>query len=218
MSNDKNVLWQAFLVAGAIFITGIFLGTLFEQSRADEIGDLYLNAEIDLLDIQLQNEILSSFEFDCDLSINESRDFADRIFSEALLLEKYDKANKITNSIIGLHKEYDLLRVSLWKNLILIREKCGDRFDTIVYLYDYENTPLNLEAKQSAFRNILLDVKERYGDRVILIPIAYDTGVKSLDLLRKKYGLEEVPVVFVNEDIKLTDLLSSEDIERHLLR
>ena len=60
-------------------------------------------------------------------------------------------------------------------------------------------------------------MKERHGDKVILIPIAHDTGVKSLELLREKYGLEETPVVFVNEKVKLTDLSSFADIEGHLL-
>ncbi len=216
MGNDKHVLWQSFLVAIVIFIVGIFLGTLFEQSRVNKIKELYFDAETDLFDVQLQNDILSSFEFDCDVSVRESIDFADRIFSEALLLEKYDDANKITPDVINLHKRYDLLRVSLWKNLILIRENCEKEVNVLVYLYDYVNTPVEMQSMQNAFSNSLVSLKKKKGDELILIPIAYDTGVKSLNIMLKKYNITNYPAVIINDKNVLYDLDSVEDIEKYL--
>jgi len=204
-------------VALIIFWTGIMLGFLFENSRANKLEGFYFNAETDIFDVQLRGDILAKGDFDCDLVLSENIDFADRIYEEARELEKYDAASKITDDIIDLHKRYDLLRVMLWNNLLDIGEKCPGKTNILVYLYEYDDPDVNLAAKQITFSKVTLDTKKKYGDKVILIPIAYDTGISSLSLFREKYDLHEFPVVLVNQKDKFTELFTLEDIEAVLV-
>jgi len=132
-------------------------------------------------------------------------------------LEKYDSANKFTNDVISLHRRYDLLRTLLWKNMIQNKEKCSTSANTIVYLYDYIDTSLTTQSMQTSISNILLDVKGEYGEKVILIPIATDTNVEALSILREYYDLDKVPIVIVNEKYQFDNIEDLKNIRDYLI-
>jgi len=214
--NNKHVFWQAFVVALVIFWTGILLGVWFEDSRYNDLEKFYFNSETDLFDISLEGEILRDFGFDCSVAKQGNINFADRIYWEAKSLEKYDSSNAITENVIDLHRRYDLLRVMLWKSSIELKEKCPKEVNVVVYLYDYVDPRVEVSARQTTMSRVLGEVKERNGDNVILIPIAVDTEVKSLDLLSRKFNLGGAPLVVVNQDTVFSDLFSVEEIEKYL--
>ncbi|MBU0466635.1 MAG: hypothetical protein KJ718_04810 [Nanoarchaeota archaeon] len=214
MLSNKHVFWEALIIAMVIFWTGIFLGVLFESSRANKIEELYFQAETDIFDIQLEGELLSMFESSCEQALKENIDYADRIYLEARKLGKYDAATRITEDIVRLHKRYDLLRVMLWKNMIQLQQKCPSKTNVIVYLYQYDNPSTNKQARQITFSKVLSDLKEKHGDSIVLIPIAYDTNVKSLNILKERYELNTTPMIIINQKQKITELQSVEDLEK----
>ena len=214
--SNKHVFWQALIVALVILWVGIMLGIFFEGRRVAQIEDFYSASETDLLDANLQSDLFNMFGFECGVMTNEVINFADRIYEEAVKLEKYDSSNELTDDIIVLHKKYDLLRTMLWKNAIVLQKECSDEVDVVVYLYDYVDTDVNTKAKQLAMGRVLIDMKDKYGDKVILIPIAHDTGVDSLNLFKEKYDLDKFPVVIINQKDKITGLFTLEDIEEYL--
>lgn len=217
-NKSKRVFWQALIMAFVIFWTGIMLGIFFEDSRANKLEIVFFNAETDIFDVQLQNEILELLEFNCETAIQENINFADKIYFDARQLEKYDASTKITQDIIDLHKRYDLLRVMLWKNTIKLQEKCQEEINSVVYLYDYNEPSVNTKAKQGALSNSLLELKSKYQDIIILIPIADDTGVKSLDLLKQTYNLQKYkpPIVVINQKHIITNIQSVEELEQYI--
>lgn len=214
--SNKHTFWQALIIAFVIFWTGIMLGIMFEGSRASKLEKFYLNSETELFDVQLKSELLKLFNYDCDLALEENINFAERIYNEAKTLEKYDASNKITEDIINIHRRYDLLRTMLWKNLIELQSACPKKTNTIVYLYQYDQPSIETQAKQITMSKVLLDLKRKYGDEAILIPIAYDTDVKSLSLLIDKYDIENFPVVFINQKHEIADLSTAKDLEKYL--
>ncbi len=211
MFGNKHSFWQALLMALLIFWTGIILGIFFEDSRADRLKSYYLDSETDIFDLNIQAQMFSGNGNSCDKIMEQNVFFADKIYEEAKKLEKYDASTKITSEVFKLHRRYDLLRAMLWKNII--SSNCSERFNVIVYLYQYDEPSMDLEARQITFSKVLLDFKKKYKDKVILIPIAHDTGIKSLDLLRDNYGLDELPVVFINQKHKITDLVTVTELE-----
>ena len=66
--------------------------------------------------------------------------------------------------------------------------------------------------------NYLIEIKKEYGDRVILLPIAADTNVESLDVIKKIYGLDKTPIIFVNEKYKIDNLDSLSSIRNALVK
>ena len=193
------------------------LGILFENSRTSKLENFYKSSETQIFDVQLTgNLLLNSLNPDCSIALQENIDFADKIYEEAKTLEKYDASNKITDDIIKLHSRYDLLRTMLWLNVIGLQEKCPNETNIVVYLYQYVEPSINTQAKQIAISKVTSDLKKKYGDKVLLIPLAYDTGVKSLNLLRSKYQINEFPVVIINQKNKINDLTTVEELEKYL--
>jgi hypothetical protein len=211
MFNNKHIFWIAFVVASVLFWFGILLGTFFEQSRVNDVKNLYFDSETDIFDFQLSSQIINNLNMSCDMVAEKSVAFADRIYTEASKLEKYEDSNKITEGLVPIHKRYDLLRALLWEDLINARKKCGDRINVAVYFYEYVSPSLTTKATQGTMSNFLVDLKKKYGDNLILIPIAVDTGVDSVNSLRDFYNLKDVPSVFINEKIRLNNLNDLKD-------
>jgi len=214
---SKHVFWQALVVALVIFWAGIMIGVLFENSRADKLTEVYFDSETDIFDIMLQQNMLESSSVSCSASLTESKLFADRIYFEAKELEKYDSSTKLTDAIINLHRRYDMLRVLLWKGLVDIQSKCNSTdVNMVVYLYQYTKPSFDVRAKQVTFGKVLSDLKDKEGESMILIPIAFDTGINSLNLITKDYNITGYPVVLINGKYKITDIVSEEDISKYL--
>lgn len=215
MLENKHVFWQAFVIASVIFWIGILIGVYFEKSRIEDLNKFYFDSETDISDFGLASEIVYNSNLSCNIINEKSVFFADKIYLQARELEKYDESNKITSELISLHRRYDFLRVVLWRDIIEVKKKCG-QVNTVVYLYQYSKPDLATKAVQETMSNYLLDLKEKYRDKVILIPIAVDTNVESLNVLRDSYSLNKYPVIFVNEKYKFETIESLETLEKYL--
>lgn len=215
--SNKHVFWQAMVIAFVIFWSGLMLGILFEGQRVNQLEEVYFNSETDIFDIQLKNELLAKFEFDCNVALIENIAFADKIYFEAKELEKFDSANRLTEEVINVHKRYDLLRTMLWDSVIDLQESCPGVTNSVVYIYEYDRPNPAVHAKQIAMSRVLSDLKGKYGGQVILIPIAGDTGIRSLDLLMLKYEVKDLPSIVINQDHVITDLVTLEDLEEYLI-
>ncbi len=216
MVSQKYTLLYAFILTFVVFNIGIFMGYMLESSRVDKINKLYLEAEMELLDQRIQKDAAEIIDFDCDILVEENINFADKIYEEALIIQRYEDANRINKDIIFQHKRYDLLRTLFWINSMRIKEKCNSDYHNVVYFYQYDNPSIEQKSKQRFFSKLLSQIKEKFGNSIMLIPIAADNDISSINLLLNKYGIEELPVLLIDENIKITDLESMEDIEKYL--
>lgn len=214
--NPKRAFLEALLLALVIFIIGIIIGISFESSRLDDINMYYANSEISLMDSMALNRISDLENVSCDELISYDFSFADKIYNEALLLEKYEESGKITDSINVAHNRYDLLRTILWINVMKTREKCPGNFNSIVYLYNYNTEDLTERAKQIVWSRILFDLKQKSGKDITLIPISVNNDIASLHLLVGDFGITKYPAVIINEKYVIYELASSDDIENYL--
>ncbi len=218
--SQKHVFWEALLVTLFIFGVGVLSGVILENLRTSEISDLYQISEVELLDIRLQNEIYSKGEFDCEFAIQENLKFTDKIYEEAKILEKYEKARRLTDNLIIKHKKYDLLRAMLFMNSIEIRKNCNTSYHNVVYFYlaEYDNPRLDLKAKQQTFSKLLWEFKQKKREEILLIPIAANKDVSSINVLLNQYNIsrEELPIILINEEIKITELQNVEELEAYL--
>ena len=135
MVNSKHAFWQALVFTIIIFGIGVLMGFFLENSRSNAIENLIIESEIGILDEQITSQGLGKFEISCEETKKSVFIFADKIYQEALQLEKFDSSAKFTESLISLHKRYDLLRVLLWIEGIELKEKCGEKIHTLVYIF-----------------------------------------------------------------------------------
>jgi len=214
--NQKHVFWEALILAAFIFASGILVGYFIELNRTSQIITSYQQAEINLLDVQIQQEIFSLGEFNCKTAIEETIDFADHIYREAQLLEKYEESSRLSDGILYQHQKYALLRTVLFTNVLKLNEKCSNVPDSVIYFYEFNSKEVNIESKQEAFSRYLIELKQEYGNEVILIPIAGSLDVNSIELLKSNYNIEELPSILVNEGNLITEIEDLETIRNYL--
>lgn len=218
MVNKKHVFWQALLSAVLIFSTGILLGVWIESYRSSAIEEVFIESEISVLDSQLMGSVNEIFQVDCGVSRDEVFGLADRIYEEAKTLEMYDSSSQFTDTLSIVHRKYDLLRLMLWSQIVELDSRCGEDFNTVVYFYDYDDPEVSVSSKQVAFSRYLEDLKQKHGNDFVLIPIAGDLDLSSVDAIKSKYGVEQYPVVVVNEEHVIYDIEDLKDIEDLLFK
>jgi len=204
VKKEKNSFWQAFIFTIIVFSIGLIIGIILENSRTDKVELKILQSEIDLLDQQVRNRGISQFSIDCAISKQSSFDFADRIYQEAIKLEKFDSSSKFTETLNTLHKRYDLLRILLWIEGIEMKESCNQNIHTVVYIFNYATDDINTKATQASLSRLLLDLKNTHQEEILLIPIAGNLDIESVNLILSQYKISELPVILVDEE-KLID-------------
>ena len=216
LKSRKHVFWEAFFLTVVVFFFGLLIGVAYEGSRIDEINKYYSVSEISMMDLFLLGNYAASGDMTCENLINSNIEFADRIYEEAILLEQYESVGKIDEGLLLTHKKYDLMRTFLWSNCIKALEVCGNKFDLVVYLYEYETKDLAKKATQIVWSKILFDLKQKKGDDIVLIPIAADSSLISLESLLKGFNLTNYPVVIINNEHIITELSTVEELEKYL--
>jgi len=63
---------------------------------------------------------------------------------------------------------------------------------------------------------MLEDMKEKNKDKMLLIPIAGNLDLASIDLILKDYGIEELPVILIDEDEIVSDLITFDELEQKI--
>lgn len=216
--SQKNVFWQALVIALFLFFFGVLFGYYLENYRANIIENLYFKSEFYLMDAKIQNEIYSFSDISCQQSLAAHLNFSNRIYEEFKILDQYEESSKITSSVVLEHKKYDLLRALFWVSSIKLKDRCNFDYHDVVYLYDYNKPRLDIKAKQYVFANVLHLLQEEEGDKVILIPLAGDNDIASISSLMGLYNVseEELPVVLIDEKIKITNMETVEDLKQYI--
>jgi hypothetical protein len=215
--SQKNVFWEALLITLFVFGIGVILGVIIENWRTNQIDSLYQQADVELLDMKLQNELYAQGNFNCSSAILENNNFADKIYEEAKILDNYERANKLTDKILLQHKKYDILRSMIFLNSLEIQKTCKSSYNTVLYFYKYNNPRLDLRAKQDVFSRLLGELKQKQGSNILLIPMAADNDISSINTLLNIYNISisELPVVLINGKIKLTDIGNINQLESY---
>lgn len=220
--NKPNIFVETLILAILILLIGFLLGAYVESLRVEKAIDYSRTFELENLDLKLQNYYYQLMDdASCTEAIKQNFIFADDLYDDGLKLEKYEEASQISEEITREKKRYVLLKMELWLNSLLLKEKCGgakETFHTIVYFYSNDKKDLIKNGKQMVFSNILKQVKEKHGNKIVLLPIAGDLDLKSVDLQKRIYNITEFPSILIDEKNIITDVKSLDDIERYLVQ
>lgn len=196
LKSKKHVLWEALVITVVIFLAGLFLGMLIETSNSVKINNLFTQSEISMTDAMSVSGLIENSEFDCDSIKQSNINLANRIYKEAQTLEEYETSGKLTDSMELLHKKYDLLRTLLWIGNQKSLNRCGN-YNLIIYLYEYNSEDTNKKAVQNVWSKVLFDIRNQ-NNNILLLPIAADQNLTSLNLMMEKYGVTKLPALVIN--------------------
>ncbi len=217
LSSKKRVFWEALILSVVVFLFGMLIGIAFESSKLTDINDYYIQSESSIMDAFALSAFTEIDLSSCEVLKQSNIDFANNIYEEAILLEDYENAGKITDSMEIMHKKYDVLRTFLWINTIKTTDLCGRNYNTVVYLYISDSEELTQKATQKVWSRVLYDLKQEQGENVLLIPLAADKNLVSLDSILKTFDISNYPAVIINEEVVITELSSVDEINQYLI-
>ncbi len=215
MKSQKFVFLYALIFAAITFFLGLSIGIFFEDSRIGFFSEVFLESELSMSDAKLQSDILRSFDIgNCDYAVETNINLGDRIYQEARQLERLEEENRIKEIPKLERKRFDLLRTLFWVNSMEIQKKCNVSYINVVYIFKFDNPSLDIIAKQRILSNALGELKRVYGNQIILIPIAGDSGLTSVNTLMSYYEITDLPSVLINERVKVTEFESIEALNK----
>ena len=216
-NSKKRVFWEALLITVAVFMMGLLSGVAFENNRLADMNEYYAKSEVNLMDSLAMKDFLSREDNDltCEQARKYNVKFANKIYNESLKLSDYEQRNKITDQIKIAHQKYDMLRTFLWMNNRDLRNRCGN-YSYVVYLYNYSSKDLGEKAENKVWSRILFDLKEKHGNDVVLIPIAANSDLISLEAMISNYNIEEYPVVIIDDNVVIRELEGVDKLEKHI--
>jgi hypothetical protein len=216
MKSQKIIFLFALITTIIIFSLGISFGYMLESARLAKIDNLYSQSEKEIINQNIDSYIIYPGKENCTILAENNILFGDRIYNDALMIQKYEDANQLSDKIIAEHKKYDLLRTLFWTNSIKIKSLCNSSYHNVVYIYDYNSPSLVQTSMQRFFSNLLYELKNEHGSKIMLIPIAGDNNLSSISTLMQEYNVTELPVILIDEKIKITELSNKTEIEKYL--
>ncbi len=216
MVNSKNAFWQALIITVFVFIAGLVLGFYVELANVNKSDLLIRSAEIDLMDQQIKiSGLNNNLNFNCDIAKKNLFSFADEIYLDVAQFEEEGGRSKFTfNQRKTLHKRYDLLRVNLWMESLEVKEKCNESFHTVIYLFDYDSQDIDVKSQQRVFSLVLMDLKYAHPEEILLLPIASNLELGSIEMIKENYNISKSPSIIIDESTVITSLVSLEELEK----
>lgn len=218
MVNSKHAFWQALIVTVFVFVAGLVLGFYIELSNVNKSELLIRGSEIDLLDQQIKLSGLNeNINFNCDIAKSNVFKFADEIYYEVVKFEEKDGQSKFTSDQMKtLHKRYDLLRINLWLEALKVKNRCNESFHTVLYFFDYASPDVDIQSKQRVLSLVLIDLKYNNPDKILLIPIAANLDLDSVEMIRGNYNAVESPSIIIDESKLIDSLVTLEELEKEV--
>lgn len=213
----RRVYIQAGIFSLFVFLIGIMIGVWIDNARLGSIRSALSEADINSYDARLLNNYLQKFgKIYCDVALEQNLAYNDKIYEEGKKIEKKIDANIFTPEIEQEWRRYTLLQTQFWLNSVELKEKCGFDYHTVVHLSRHTNTTTAEEISNKVQSSVLLDLKEKCGKKMMLIPITVDTNLIVVDAIVKQFGVSDYPAVIIDEDFVFQGMTTEEKLNELL--
>lgn len=191
---------KAAILTCLVFFAGLIFGIWIDQYRLQSVKERLAALDVSWNDARLLHLYFQRLEKDyCDLALEQNLIYNDRIYREGLEIEYAEKANRFAPELIDQKRRYILLQTQFWLNSLELKEKCNFNYNNVVYLYRQMNLTKEEAINQKAQSNVLLELKERCGNKIMLIPLAADLNLTIIDAMTKQYKINEYPAVIIDD-------------------
>ena len=211
-----DAFWKAFIFSTIIFIFGLNMGSFIENSTLDKLEKNVINSEVELYDSNIRSNVLEYYNISCEKAIENTFEIADKIYEEVKMLEELDKSSTIVEGFDEVHKRYDLLRTQLWLDATNLKTNCQDNFNLIVYIYEYNSKKPQVISIQNLYEELTSEIKSNYESEVLLIPIANNMELNSLELLLENYNSVNQTSIIINNKYIIKGASNYEEIASYL--
>jgi len=218
MADQMNMYSKPFMLATLIFLIGIFGGMVLDSIRADIVENNLSESEIMWEDARLLNMYINVIgQEQCDAAFRENLEYNDKIYGYGKDIEDKLEANVFSSELTQEWRKYNLLQFQFWLNSIELRDKCGFDYSNVVYISRMDITPNGETVDNELQSQILLKLKDKCGQNMMLIPLTADADLETIDVVVGQYNITEFPSVIIDEEHVFQGLTPTEELEEHLL-
>lgn len=211
----KNIFVKTAIITIAVFVIGMYFGSVLDNMRVEEIKGRITQIDNLWNDVRLMQSYIqkSSNSTDyCDFLLDENLRVGDKIYQEGLKVEEYENSNRFASSLVMEKERYALLDLQFWLNSIELKSLCNGNYSTVTYFYSqYSRT-----AEQKFQDRVLWDLKQKCGPNIIYITFPADMDISTIEVVKNIYGIDKIPSILINENIKLDSPVTLEDIEEYV--
>lgn len=212
-----NVFTRSFILAVFVFLIGFMLGMLIDNMRLSEVKRGLGESEIVWEDTRLLNIYIGKLGGrECESAFEENLAYNNRIYEYGRNIEQEIQATTFTPEIGQEWRKYVLLQFQFWLNSIELKEKCNFTYSNVVYLSRKVNTTTNEEIENKLQSTILIDLKEKCGRGVMLIPLTADAELEAIDLVLRHHSITKFPAIIVDEKYVFQGLTSMRYLENYI--
>jgi len=210
----KRVFLKSAILTVAVFLIGLYVGIMLDSFRLEEVKTRL--TEIDNLwnDVRLLQQFLEETENVtpyCNSLLDENLKIGDRIYSEGVRVEEYERTNRFADFLLE-KRRYALLDVQFWINSIKLKEMCNANYSTVIYFYSqYNKTP-----EQRFQDGVLWDLKQKCGPTIIYITFPADLEISTLEIIKDTYNIKKIPSILINESIVLESPVTMREIQNYV--
>lgn len=208
-----NVYVKAVIPTVFLLLIGIMIGIWIDNFRLGSSRKALSESEINWNDAQLLHTYLEKLGKEkCDLAFQQNLEYNNKIYKKGLEIEKVMKANVFTPEVKQEWKRYVLLQTQFWFNSMELKNKCNLQYQNAVYLYRLENLSRDEAINNKVQSSALLELKERCGNKIMLIPLTTDLDLVSVETIVKQYDIEQFPAVIIDEKHVFQGLTTLEEL------
>ena len=206
---DKKKYVAVFVVTVIIFLLGLSIGFIFDKGKIEELRDINQRQSLDYVSLQLQYTLLNEFNENISCGALNAA-----LYQNLLALDRSlkDVINAKEKSIFS-RGRYDIInRQYLLDNInYFILSKKAQRLckmDVVNVLYFFSDDCMSCPAQGT----VLSYLKNLFGERLLVFPINVKTLEPLVDILKSKYGINNLPSVVVGE--KTYEFTEREDLTK----
>jgi hypothetical protein len=201
-------IFLAFVIATILFIGAFLIAYEVSYSKSKSIAISQEEIYYNLLNSQLEKQLII---FNCDSFI--PYEFATDLSNMGSLLGILeDRFGKNDAKVIKQKEIYSMLELQHYFLIKDYNSECDKSLNTILFFYSNNENFIN-SAEKIGF--ILSSLKTQ-NKEVMIYSFDYDLNLNIIKLLKEKYNITQPNTIIINEEIKITELKTIEELEKNL--
>lgn len=205
---SKNRYMISLIIGTVIFLLIFAVSYSISYFELQRVSNIQVGIGYDIfkdkLDYSFFNEpICDKASFD---KVSQDLGFQGRIIDD---LER--KLGKQNEDVLLRKQFYALIELEHFEFVKEFNQKCGDKFNTILFFYSNNDS----ELKESEEAGRILGIVSNRNENLIIYSFDVDLSSDLVDKLENKYSITETPVIVINEKRKM-NVGSISEIEKYL--
>lgn len=213
MKEKDNIYVKSLVISIFIFLSGMMFGILIDNYRISHIRKSLMSDIIfwdDSIFLTRLKELYG--EGFCSEALELNLLYNQKIYERGKEIEEMIKLNRFAPEMREELRKYTLMQVKFWLDSRELKEKCNFTYKNVLYLQDFFAKEQEVRLRNKVQSKIMLDVKERCGNKILLIPINMDLNLTTVDVIKLRYNVTRSPTIIIDDKIVLEGIVSLQDL------